>query len=464
MAQAGVSDTATPAGTTVIKSAGRFRWVICALLFAATGLNYVDRQTISFLKPGLLNEYGWSEQDYASIVQWFMLAYAFGYVVFGRVIDKIGAKRGYAIAVVIWTFAHLTAATLGFLPVSWLLVSFMVTQGLLGLGQSGNFPAALKAVAEWFPQRERSLANGIFNAGSNVGAILTPLIVPAVLVAVGPTGWLGATGWQWAFVATGSLSIFWLIVWTLIYQIPRESKSVSPEELAYIESDKPAPVKKVAWLKLMTVKETWAFSLGKLLTDPVWWFYLFWLPSFFLKTYPTQAGSIAGVAAPVILIYVISDIGSVAGGWMSSSMIKAGFSVNRARKLTMLLCALCVLPVGFGMMIFHDMWVMTVIIGIAAAAHQAFSANLYTIPSDTFPQAAVGSVSGIGGTAGAIGGIIMALGVGRALNQHLGGGDLQGYAVIFLVAGVIYLIALLVIHLLTPRLAPAKLVLHQNKG
>jgi MFS transporter, ACS family, hexuronate transporter len=432
---------------------GHYRWVICALLFLATGLNYVDRQTIGFLRPGLMKEYGWTNQDYSDVVQWFFVAYAIGYVLFGKLIDKIGTKAGYAAAVIIWTFAHIACAILGFFPPSWLLVSFMFTQFLLGLGQSGNFPAALKAVAEWFPQRERSLANGIFNAGSNVGAILTPLIVPAVLLAAGEAGWLGVAGWQWAFVVTGSLSVFWLAAWLIIYKRPEEHPKVSKPELDYILSDKAAPARSLPWSKVIFVKETWAFALGKLMTDPVWFFYLFWLPGFLLAAFPNQVHSVAGVAAPVIVIYVISDVGSIVGGWMSSAMIRAGATVNMARKLTMLICALCVLPVAVGLLFFHDMWTMTFIIGIAAAAHQAFSANLYTIPSDTFPKAAVGTVSGIGGTAGAIGGIIMAQGVAAALRSGIG----NGYAVIFFVAGIVYLLALLVIHLLTPKLAPAKI-------
>jgi ACS family hexuronate transporter-like MFS transporter len=441
-ASGGASPGSATGVTTRAPRIGHYRWVICAMLFAATGLNYVDRQTIGFLKPALSAQYGWDQTDYAHIVQWFMIAYAFGYVIFGRVIDKIGAKLGYAIAVVIWTTAHLACAILGVLPPALMLTSFMVTQACLGLGQSGNFPAALKATAEWFPQRERALANGIFNAGSNVGAIITPLIVPVVMLNF---------GWQWAFVATGSLSVIWLVLWIWVYQKPSENKHLLQPERDYIEGDKPEPVKQLPWLKVMRVKETWAFALGKLLTDPVWFFYLFWLPGYFLETYKSQVGNIAGVAAPVIVIYLISDVGSIAGGWMSSAMIKAGFTVNRARKLTMLLCAACVLPVGFAVMFVHNLWEVTFVIGIAAAAHQAFSANLYTIPSDTFPKAAVGSVSGIGGTAGAVGGIIMTMGVAKAL------AGLGGYSAVFFVAGLIYFLAVLVIHVLTPRLAPAKI-------
>jgi MFS transporter, ACS family, hexuronate transporter len=437
-----MTQAAAPVVETPVKAVGWYRWLICALLFAATGLLYVDRQTLGFLKPALSAQYGWDQADYAAIVRCFMICYAIGFVLFGRLIDTIGAKLGYVIAVVIWTAAHLACAVLGFLPPSIMLVSFMVTQGILGLGQSGNFPAALKAVAEWFPQRERAFAIGIFNAGSNVGAIITPLIVPFVMLTF---------GWQWAFVATGALSLLWLFFWIPIYGTPSESTRVSKAELAYIESDKYIPVKQLPWLKVLRVKETWAYALGKFLTDPVWFFYTFWLPPYFLETYKDQAGNIAGVALPVIVIYIISDVGSVFGGWMSSAMIKSGLSVNVSRKLSMLICAFCVLPVAFGTMLFHDMWVSTFIIGIAAAAHQAFSANLMALTSDLMPKAAVGSCSGIGGTAGAVGGIVMTLGVAAALKS------MGGYSSVFLVAGLIYFLAVLVIHVLSPRLAPAKM-------
>lgn len=417
----------------IVKPAGWRRWVVCGFLFAATTFNYVDRQTIGLLQPGLSAEYGWTHQDYADIVKWFLVAYAIGYAVSGRFIDRIGAKLGYAIAVTIWTCANLSCALAGS------LTGFKLAQGVLGFGQSGNFPAALKAVAEWFPQKERALANGIFNAGTNVGAIITPVIVPFVMITF---------GWRWAFVVTSTLGLSWLVVWLLLYRRPRESKRISPEELAYIESDGSAPAKSVPWVKLLFVKETWAFALGKFLTDPVWYFYSFWLPTFFVETYHLK---VQLIAAPVIVIYVISDMGSIVGGWVSSWMMAKGATVNMSRKLTMLMCACCVLPVAFATLYVHDMWTTTIIIGIATAAHQAFSANLYTIPSDTFPQAAVGSVSGIGGTAGAIGGIIMTFGVAGALRAT------GVYTPIFIVAGSIYFLAVIVIHWLTPRLAMAKM-------
>ncbi len=426
-----------------VASRGWYRWVICGLIFAATSLLYVDRLTIGFLKPALSQQYHWTQADYASVVQFFMFAYAVGFLLFGQLIDKFGSKRGYIIAVSVWTLAHVGCALIGFLPVEWVLVSFMVSQAVLGLGQGGNFPGALKVVAEWFPQRERSLAIGWFNAGSNLGAILTPLIVPFVLLAF---------GWQWAFVATGMLSVLWLLIWIPFYSTPAQSKFVSKSELAYIESDPFVPAQQLPWLRVLFKKETWAYALGKLLTDPVWFFYSFWLPSYFNDSYVAAHGPFLGMQLPIILIFLISDFGSVTGGWMSMAMIKAGMTVNRARKLTLLICAACVLPVAFLTTLTHDLWFTVGIIGIAAAAHQAFSANLMTLTSDLMPKEAVGRCSGIGGTAGAIGGIIMAKGVAHALS------GLGGYSTVFLVAGLIYFVAVFVIHIISPRLKLAVFV------
>jgi ACS family hexuronate transporter-like MFS transporter len=427
----GKQSTVSPKGTAPAPRVGWVRWVICAFLFFATTLNYVDRFTISVLKPTLSLQFHWSELDYANIIGWFTLAYAIGYVLFGRMIDKLGAKLGYAIAVVIWTVAHIACAFVGS------LAGFGYMLFALGLGQAGNFPAALKAVAEWFPQRERALANGVFNAGSNIGAILTPLIVPIITLYF---------GWRMAFVATGSLSLIWLVLWVAFYRRPREHPKVKPAELAYIESDQQVVEKPVPWLKLFPVKETWAFAIAKFLTDPVWWFYLFWLPAFFVKKYGLDLKSFG---PPIIVIYILSDVGSIAGGWMSSAMIKQGASVNASRKLTMLICAMCVLPV-MSVMFLSNEWLAVAIIGLATAAHQAFSANLFTIPSDTMPKAAVASVVGIGGTAGAIGGWLMAKATGLVL-QATG-----SYAAIFIGMATMYLVALVVIHWLSPRLAPAK--------
>jgi ACS family hexuronate transporter-like MFS transporter len=419
------------------KAGGSYRWVICGLIFVATSLLYVDRLTLGYLKTSLQGQYHWSETDYAGVVQWFMFAYAVGFLLFGQLIDKFGAKRGYMIAVGVWTLAHLGCALIGLLPASWMLISFTVSYTVLGLGQGGNFPAALKTVAEWFPQRERSLAIGIFNAGTNLGAILTPLIVPFVLIYY---------GWQWAIVATSGLSIVWLFFWLPFYSKPAESKFVKKPELAYIESDPFVPVQQLPWLTVLFKKETWAYGLGKLLTDPVWFFYSFWLPFYFQTTFHIK---ITGTALPIIIIFLVSDVGSVVGGWMSSAMIKAGFSVNKSRKLAMLICAALVLPMAIFTRLTNDMWAWVAILGVAAAAHQAFSANLMTLTSDLMPKEAVGRCAGIGGTMGAIGGIIMAAGVGRALASK------GGFTLIFVVAGVIYLVGLLVVHLISPRLKPA---------
>lgn len=433
--------TVTQAGPNPAKATGWYRWVVCGLIFLATSLLYVDRLTLGYLKGSLQQQYHWSETDYASVVQWFMFAYAIGFLVFGQLIDKFGAKRGYMIAVTVWTLAHLACAVIGFLPTSWVLISFMVSYTALGFGQGGNFPAALKVVADWFPQRERSLAIGIFNAGTNLGAILTPLIVPFVLLYY---------GWQWAIVATAGLSILWLFVWLPFYATPSKSRFTSKAELDYIESDRFVPVKQMPWLTVLLKKETWAYGLGKLLTDPVWFFYSFWLPSYFLTTFKDQVGNIAGTALPIIIIFLVSDVGSVFGGWLSSAMIKSGLSVNQARKYSMLICAGLVLPMALFTLLTTNMWAWVAILGIAAAAHQAFSCNLMTLTSDLMPKEAVGRCSGIGGTMGAIGGIIMARGVGTALASN------GGYTTIFIVAGVIYIVAVLVIHFISPRLKPAQ--------
>jgi ACS family hexuronate transporter-like MFS transporter len=412
--------------------ASAFRWAICALLFAATAINYVDRQIIGVLKPVLQKEYGWNEIAYGDIVFWFQAAYALGYIGFGRIVDKIGARFGYALAVVIWTAAHVAHAFVSTIG------GFTAVRIALGFGESGNFPAGIKAVTEWFPKRERALATGIFNAGANVGAIVTPLIVPAITLAF---------GWRAAFLITGLLTVVWLVLWVWVYRKPRQHPRVNAAELALIESDPPDPVETIAWVKLLPVRETWAYAIGKFLIDPIWWMFLFWLPDFFAKRYALDLQSFG---PPLVAVYVLSDLGSIAGGWMSSSLIKNGTSINVARKLTMLVCSFLVMPVMFAMYA-NNLWLAVAIVGLATAAHQAFSANLYTIPSDVFPRAAVASVVGIGGTAGAIGGMIMAKFAGYVLER------IGSYTPIFIVAGSVYLIALILIHLLSPRLAPVTL-------
>lgn len=421
------------AGAAAVSQArvGRVRWVIVALLFAATAINYVDRQMIGLLKPTLEAEFGWHETTYANIVFYFQLAYAIGYIVFGNVVDRIGARLGYAAAFLIWTAAHMLHGAVHS------VFGFASVRFMLGIGESGNFPAGLKAVTEWFPKKERAFATGIFNAGANVGAIITPLIVPALTLAY---------GWRAAFVITGAASLIWLVAWLALYRRPRESTRVSAGELAYIESDAADPVAKVPWVRLLGRRETWAFSIGKFLTDPIWWMFLFWLPDFLVKRHGLDLKTFG---PPLVVIYVVSDLGSIVGGWLSSRLIHRGWSINRARKTTMLICAIAVTPIFFAQFV-DNLWIAVAIISLATAAHQAWSANLYTLPSDMFPRKAVGSVIGIGGTAGAIGGMIFSLYIGQVLER------LGTYTPIFIVAGSVYLIALAIIHWLSPRLEEAQ--------
>src|SRR4051794_40848613 len=410
---------------------GRVRWVIVALLFAATAINYVDRQMIGLLKPTLQNEFGWHETTYADIVFYFQLAYAIGYVIFGNIVDRIGARLGYAAAFTMWTCAHMLHA------VANSFLGFAAVRALLGIGESGNFPAGLKAVTEWFPKKERALATGIFNAGTNVGAIVAPLIVPALTLAY---------GWRGAFVITGGVSLIWLVAWVGLYRRPRQSKQLSAAELAYIESDPADPSAKVPWGRLVGRRQTLAFSIGKFLTDPIWWMFLFWLPDFLVKRHGLDLKTFG---PPLVVIYVVSDLGSIFGGWLSSRLIHRGWTVNRARKTTMLVAAVAVTPIFFAQYI-DSFWGAVAIISLATAAHQAWSANLYTLPSDMFPRKAVGSVIGIGGTAGAIGGMIFSLYVGQVLER------IGTYSLIFNVAGSVYLLALAIIHWLVPRLEQAE--------
>jgi len=409
---------------------GRYRWVICGLLFAATAINYVDRQMIGVLKPTISKDLGWSETTYADVIFWFQAAYALGYLSFGKIVDVVGARIGYSIAFLIWTAGHILC---GFVNSAF---QFSLARALLGVGESGNFPAGIKAVTEWFPAKERALATGVFNAGANIGAIITPLVVPWIVLDLG-------LGWRMAFVITGLFSFLWLAAWIVIYRRPREQRRLSADELAYIESDPADPVRPIPWRKLIGYRETWAYALGKFLIDPIWWLFLFWTPDFLGKTYNLDLKSFG---PPLIVIYLISDLGSVAGGWSSSRLMKRGLSANVARKLTMLICAFLVMPIFFAQYA-SNVWLAVAIVGLATAAHQAFSANLYTIPSDMFPRAAVGSVIGIGGTIGAVGGMLMAKFTGYILETT------GSYTPIFAVAGSTYLIAVIVIHLLSPRLA-----------
>ena len=410
----------------------RHRWIICALLFFATTINYIDRQVIGILKPTLQGEFGWSERDYATIVFWFQAAYAIGLAGVGWLIDKIGVRWGLALAVTVWSLAAMVHAG------ARSVAEFAIARFALGIGEAGNFPAAIKATAEWFPRKQRALATGIFNSGSNVGAIVTPLLVPAIALSL---------GWEWAFLITGALGFFWLIAWLAIYRMPAESRRVSPAELALIQSDPPEPTTKVPWRTMLRYRQTWAFAVGKFMTDPIWWFFLFWLPDFFSKQYGLDLKTFG---LPLVAIYLLADVGSIGGGWLSSHLIGRGWSVNAGRKFAMLICALCVLPVSLA--VFADnLFVAVAIIGLAAAAHQGWSANLFTLASDVMPRQAVASIVGIGGMAGAIGGMLMARYVGGVLD------DVGSYTPIFVAIGSVYLFALLAIHLLSPRLEPARI-------
>ncbi len=414
---------------TAAERVGRYRWLICALLFAATAINYVDRQMIGILKPSISHDLGWSETTYADVVFWFQAAYAAGYLGFGAIVDRLGARVGYAIAFTVWTLGHTLCGFAGS------AMQFSIARGVLGVGESGNFPSGLKAVTEWFPARERAFATGVFNAGSNVGAVLTPMIVPLITLAY---------GWRAAFVITGAFSLIWLVAWIGLYRRPREQAKLSASELAYIESDPVDPPVRIGWRRLLGRRETMAFALGKFLTDPVWWLFLFWTPDFLSKSYHLD---LVSFGPPLVAIYLISDLGSVAGGWASSRLMTRGLSANHARKAVMLACALLVTPIFFAQYVDH-LWLAVAIIGLAGAAHQAWSANLLTLPSDMFPRGAVGTVIGIGGTAGAIGGMLMAKFVGYVLEAT------ASYTLIFAVAGSVYLVALLCIHLLVPRIQP----------
>ena len=418
---------------TVGQRIGRYRWVICALLFFATTVNYVDRQVLGILSKDLKVAIGWTEVDYGNIVAAFNAAYAFGLLLAGRLMDRIGTRAGYALALVWWSLAamgHALART----P-----FGFGVARAALGIGEAGNFPAAIKTVAEWFPKKERAFATGLFNAGSNVGAIVAPLTVP----------WIAATwGWRWAFIITGAIGFLWLVFWLPLYRRPHEHPRVSRAELAHIQSDPPdPPAARISWVRLVPHRQTSAFAIGKYLTDPVWWFYLYWIPSFFREQYGLN---LLEIGWPLVIIYVIADVGSIGGGWLSSTFIKRGWTINRARKTAMLICAIAVTPIIFASQV-TNLWVAAVLIGFAAAAHQGWSCNLFTTTSDMFPRNAVGSVVGIGGMAGALGGATMAVATGYIL-QSTG----QNYSIVFTIAGTLYLIALALIHLLVPRLEPVK--------
>jgi MFS transporter, ACS family, hexuronate transporter len=407
---------------------GRYRWTICALLFFATTISYVDRQVIGILGPSLQKDLGWDEQTFANVVSWLTIGYALGFLVAGRIMDRVGTRKGFAGAIVLWSVSAMAHA------LARGAASFSAARFALGVGESGNFPAAIKTVAEWFPTRERAFATGIFNAGSNVGAILTPIMVP----------WIALTwGWRAAFIATGALGFLWLAAWLIVYRPPEEHPKIGAAELAHIRSDPVEPTFAVSWMQLLKYRQTWAFAIGKFMTDPIWWFYLYWLPKFLDARYGIK---LAQVTAPLVAIYLLADVGSVYGGWLSGAFIKRGRSVNAGRKLAMLIAAVIIIPTMFAPAA-KNMWVAVAIVGVAAAAHQWWSANIFTLTSDMFPNFAVGSVVGIGGFFGAVGGVLFQRATGWVL-QHNG----SNYTPVFLACGFAYVTALLIIHLLVPRL------------
>jgi MFS transporter, ACS family, hexuronate transporter len=425
-----VSDLAALA-TVASSPKSSVRWTIVALLFFATTINYIDRQVLGILAPTLQRELQWSEADYGAIVSWFSFAYGAGLLLVGRVLDRIGVRTGFSFAIVVWSLAamgHALARTVG---------GFSFARAALGIGEAGNFPGAVKAVAEWFPKKERALATGIFNAGSNVGAIVAPIVVP----------WIALTwGWRWAFIATGAIGFLWLLFWLPTYRDPVNHPGVSPAELAHIRSDPTESTAPIPWASLLRHRQTWAFIVGKSMTDPVWLFYLFWLPKFLDTNWGVR---LSGLAAPLVAIYVLADVGSVGGGWFSSRLISGGWSVNRSRKTAMAVAAVLILPTLFAPFA-RNLWVAVAIVSVAAAAHQWWSCNLFTSVSDMFPRRAVASVVGIGGFVGAM----SAMGFQR-LTGYILEATGSNYRIIFVICAIVYVGALALFHLLVPRMAPA---------
>jgi MFS transporter, ACS family, hexuronate transporter len=408
----------------------RVRWLICGLLFFATVIAYVDRGILSFLEKFLEGKIGFDTVQYGYMTSAFQWAYAIGLLVAGGLTDKLGIRKSFSIAIVLWSFAAMLPGAANSVP------TFAFAMFLLGLGEAANFPACIKTVAQWFPKKERALATGIFNSGANVGNLVVPLIVPFLTAQF---------TWRGAFVAGGSLGLVWLVFWLWLYKKPEEHEQVSVRELGHIQSDPPQSLAKVPWARLLPRKETWAFSIGKALTDPVWWFWTFWLPGYFQRTFHLTLGK---SSAPIVVVYAACCVGSVAGGWLSSFMLGRGMSLNAARKTAMFICAVCVLPVLYAPYS-HSLWLVVGLVGLAGAAHQGWSANLFTLTSDLFPQAAVGSVVGIGGLCGAVAGAIAQLAIGHIVKFS--------YIPCFVFAGSAYLGAWFIINVLSPRLAPAKL-------
>lgn len=409
------------------------RWWIAALLFFATTINYVDRQVLGILAPQLQTELGWSEVEYGSIVTAFQVSYAVGLLLAGKLMDYLGTRRGYALAIISWSLAAIGHAFANS------ALGFGIARFALGVGESGNFPAAIKTVAEWFPRKERALATGIFNSGSNIGAIVAPLMVPIIALNF---------GWRWAFVATGLLGFIWLLAWLRLYRQPTEHPAVNPAELALIQSDTELANAK-EWVSLSQIlrsRKAWAIAVGKFMTDPIWWFFLFWLPKFLNKTYGLELDRIG---LPLIVAYLIADVGSIGGGWLSSALLKRGWSINASRKTTLLICALLVVPIYWASGV-SDLWSAVALIGLGMAAHTGWSANMFTLATDLFPRQAMGAVVGFISMAGTVGGILMSSATGYLLETT------GSYHILFIIAASTYTVALLLIHWLVPNLDAVK--------
>ncbi|MFI1771901.1 MFS transporter [Thalassobellus citreus] len=412
----------------------KIRWVIVALLFFATTINYIDRQVIGLLKPFIEKDLNWTEADYGYIVTAFQIAYAIGLLISGRLLDKLGSRLGYTLAIIVWSVGAVLHAVVNS------VMGFGIMRSILGVGEAANFPAAVKTVAEWFPKKERALATGIFNSGSNIGAIVAPLIVVGITLSL---------NWKWAFIITGLLGFIWIIFWLLIYRTPEKHKKVSAKELAYILSDNDSEEedidsKEITWGSLFKHRQTYAICLSRFFTDWVWWFFLFWAPDFLNKT---QNINLKDSIMPLIVIYTMASIGGIFGGGLSSKFIKIGKSIDFARKTAILICAMLVLPLIFATQ-FNNLWIVVVIIGFATAAHQGWASNIFTVVSDIYPKKAVATMVGLSGFTGAIGGAFAASFVGLVL-------DISGsYTLIFVIASTMYLLAWLILKLMIPEIKP----------
>ena len=408
------------------------RWWICALLFFATTINYIDRQVFAILAPQLQTEIGWSEIEYGYIVTAFQFSYAIGLLLVGKLIDFLGTKKGFILSIIVWSLAAMAHA-LARTP-----IGFGVARLALGIGESGNFPAAIKTISEWFPRKERALATGIFNSGSNIGAIVAPLLVPIIALNF---------GWQAAFIITGLLGFIWLFFWLRLMNRPEKHPGINAAELDLIKADTEENLEKPTSIwKIIRTRKVWAIAIGKFLTDPIWWFFLYWLPKFLNTTYGLKLDKIG---LPLILAYLIADVGSIGGGWLSSHFLQMGWSINAARKTTLLICAIMVIPIYWASGI-DDLWPAVILIGLGMAAHTGWSANMYTLATDFFPKKDMGTVVGFIGMAGAVGGMLMASATGHLLEAT------GSYKILFVIAASIYGIALLIIHLLVPNIDAVK--------